>query len=193
VNALFDQLEIDFEGRFRVGSLSEAMEIFETAGDRWNESPLPEGWLEVGDGSTRMVYLSPSGVAYKICKEYWEDYPSANAYEFQNFREISERKLLPEGWFVPKATLFTFNAFYTQFDNRATEPTKQWGTVDVLACEYIPGDDGTLTDDEVDVVFARVGLYDPTQWNAKVHGYTGEFFIIDAGESVQNWPEAAAV
>lgn len=186
MNAVCEQLEFDFDLDNRVGCLSEAREIFEAMGDRWETGVLPEGWTEVGDGSTRVAYLSPSGIVYKVCKEYSLDWLSENAHEYANFKEIKERGLLPKGWHVPRANLYDFTAFYTQWTGR--EPEKKWGRVDVLACEYIPGEECLLSDDEVDVVFSQVGLGDPTILNAKIHEYTKEFYIIDAGELVDRWP-----
>lgn len=194
MNGICEQLEIDLEaewgGEFAVGSMAEATQIFEGTGDRWEHNVLPNGWAEIGDGSTRTAFLSPSGVVYKVCKTYYVDEPSDNAHEYANFKEMNERGLLPKGWMTPLASLYTFQAYYTQWTGQ--EPEKKWGTVDVLACEYIPGPECLLSDDEVDVVFMKVGLHDPTTLNAKIHEYTGEFYIIDAGERVQSWPEPVA-
>lgn len=171
-----------------IGSEEEARQIFEAAGDRWETAVLPSGWEEVGDGSTRVAYLSPSGVVYKVCKEYWDDHPSTNANEAQNIEEIKKRELLPQGWHLPEVTLYAFGAYYTQWEARTEDPTKKWGMVDVIACEYIPGEESLIEDTEIDVVFAKVGLYDPTCLNAKIHGLTGKYYIIDAGEYIDQWP-----
>lgn len=176
-----------------IGSLAEAKQIFNAAGDRWKENVvLPYGWEECGDGSTRVAFLSPSGIVYKICKSYDVNYPSENVHEEKNFRAIKEKGLLPLGWYIPEVTLYRFKALYTQWDRFESEPREKWGQVDVLACEYIPGPEETLDQDTADVVFSHIGLSDPTTFNVKVHGETQDYYIIDAGEWVEAWPEPVA-
>lgn len=175
-----------------IGSIHEAKLIFDACGDRWIDGILPEGWSHLGGGSTREAYLSPSGVVYKICHYYQEDYPSENEYEFFNFARIKQDGRLPKGWMVPEVTLHDFEATFHVYSYDTLNPEMRTCKVAVLASEYVPGPEESLDDSDVAIVFAKVGLTDCTTLNAKRHQETDRYYIIDAGEWVEHWPTPVA-
>lgn len=179
------QLEFAFEGS--LGTEEEAREIFEALGDRFLTAPdtdTPAGWKHLGSGGTRMAFLSPSGVVYKLEFDA-DDYD--NVLEHNNFRKIKGK--LPKGWRVPKSHLHVFLANMTKWDYNTRNKVTKTCYVSVLACEYIEGqlvggwrNRATDTDKEV---FQSVGLYDWHGANA-VRTTNGTTYIIDAGEILRS-------
>lgn len=127
-----------------IGSMAEALVI-----SRWyayadRHADVPEGWKFLSWGTYRDVYLSPSGVIYKIDHYEYSDH-EANLCEA---RAITNGRQIPEyGPWMPEAHLY-----YTE-DLDAP----------VLAMEYIEGE-CELTEQEYQqakqVSTAVSGIYD---------------------------------
>lgn len=175
-----------------IGTLAEAKAIHEAMWDRWEEnySPYlaPEGWDFIGQGSTRTVFLSPSGVAYKLCDEYEDDWQSYNDRELENFARLRDE--LPEGFRVPEATLHVFTGWVNEFNYSRKEPQSRWGRVAILAVEYIEG--SPIHQGERPRVAGQlegVGLFDTARGNV-LQTPTG-YVIVDAGEGLLDQLENA--
>lgn len=61
----------------------------------------PEGWKRLGAGVSRVAFLSPEGVVYKVQRYYGEQWGQSNEREDQNIKEHRLRKL-PEGCRLPR-------------------------------------------------------------------------------------------
>lgn len=169
-----------------IGSLAEAQEIFDAVGDRWNidydPSACPEGWTFLGSGGTRSVYLSPSGVAYKVCHTYEDDdEPSYNDVEHYNFEIIRKYGKLPNRWRVPQSHIHCFNGRYKRYNHKTFKAELGTAKITILACEYIKGVSFHDDPEDMDAVFDSVGLFDTVRSNA-VKGDNGYRYIVDAAE-----------
>lgn len=163
-----------------IGTLAEAREIFEAVGDRWEPIPgPPAGWVKLGEGRDRAVYLSPSGVAYKICHLY-ELSPNKNEVEAKNFDFIKARGRLQGHWAIPEYTLYRFTAVFTQWSESARAPVKAEWPVVVTAVEHIEGKNHPDSF-ETSYAFRRAGLYDACSGNA-LTAKNGKHYILDAAE-----------
>lgn len=177
-----------------IGTLAEAQEIFEAVGDRWkidyDPYDVPEGWKYLGMGGTRSVYLSPSGVAYKVCHEYSDDEPNANEVEHYNFDVIRKYHSLPGKWRVPVSHIHQFEGQYKRYNYKTFKAEPVVARITILACEYVKGQTFTWDDDAEDmhVVFARVGLFDTVRSNA-MKSDNGDRYIVDAAEAYLPVPE----
>lgn len=174
-----------------IGTLEEAQAIFDAVGDRWapdfDERNCPEGWKYLGCGGTRNVYLSPSGVVYKVCHHYYKDEPSVNDVEHANFEVIRTTRKLPRKWRVPKSHLHAFQAQYRKYNYALKETKEIHGRVAILACEYVDGEtvgwNGTPQRKRaMDYAFKKIGLFDNARGNA-MFGNDGYRYIVDAGEA----------
>lgn len=177
-----------------IGTLEEAQEIFDAVGDRWNldyrAENCPEGWTFLGSGGTRSVYLSPSGVAYKVCHNYEdEETPNYNEVEHYNFEVIRKHHTLPGKWRVPMSHIHQFNGRYKRYNAKTFKAEPVITRIAVLACEYVKGETFTWDDPEdMCVVFAHVGLFDTVRSNA-MKGDDGYRYIVDAAEEFLPVPE----
>lgn len=181
-------LDFDFDIEFgSLGTEEEAREIFGAVGDRFLHEPerVPGSWKYIGHGGTRSVYLSPSGVVYKISLDGGDDEPCSNDKEHTNFRRIKQSGRLPRGWRVPKSHLHVFTANYSRWNWETKKPEHRPGRVAVLACEYVPGKLiggwDNKADEETQDVFEAVGLND---WHGAntIQAADGIRYIIDAAE-----------
>lgn len=185
------QLEFDFDTDDNVGTLDEAMELWEAVRGRsfgGNCNP-PEGWEYVGSGGTRAVYRSPTGVCYKICHEYEETDTSHNDVEHVNFRRIEREGKLPPNWRVPRSRLHVFAANMHRWDYHLKREIQRPGRVAVIACDFISGTELGWRMPEEDreemySAFDAVGLHDTGGANA-VMREDGTYFIIDAAERME--------
>lgn len=183
------QLEFEFEGDTLIGTLDEAMELWESQFDRvcGNSNGAPPGWKYVGSGGTRVVYKSPSGVCYKVCYEYDdEEDETHNEVEHKNMRRIDREGKLPKGWRVPKTHLHIFQGHVKRWDYHMRKPKQQPARVVILATDYIDGElvGWSATEDdqnEMSNAFSAVGLCDTGGDNA-VKAKDGTRYIIDAAE-----------
>lgn len=97
-----------------IGNIEDAELIGE-----WDYETLPDGWFDVGEGSSRNAYISPDGVVYKV-----EQRPDgSNSLEYMNYLKIQEAGPL-SGWAVPETSLYILS------ESKA-----------VIAMEYIEGVD----------------------------------------------------
>lgn len=81
-----------------IGSAVEAKTIREGHED----GIMPLGWCRLSEGCFRAVYLSPSGVVYKV---NFNDSEGANEREYNNIISLQSCKL-PEGVRLPLATYY---------------------------------------------------------------------------------------
>lgn len=164
--------------KYGIGSLEEAEFLFNQIttsrfGDRHINTfnLLKNGWKRIGTGSAfRVVWLSPSNVAYKVqMMQGWDGYYDMNSAEVENWRKLTERGYSAN---VPRHTLFTF-----------TFPNKR---VEITAVEFLPYDP-----DSDSVYQADNKLYHTiSRWIGDMHEENlywskdkGVFVVIDAGAS----------
>lgn len=177
-----------------IGSEAEAREIFEAVGDRWNidydPQACPEGWTFLGSGGTRSVYLSPSGVAYKVCHTYEDEEPNYNDIEHYNFELIRKHVKLPELWRVPDSHKHCFNGRYKRYNYKTFAPEQTVAKITILACEHVKGSPFSWEDsvDDMHKAFDAAGLFDTTRSNA-MKGDNGYRYIVDAAETFLSVPE----
>jgi hypothetical protein len=186
------QLELEFESIESVGTLDEAMELWESVRGRsyGNNAEPPEGWEYIDSGGTRMVFKSPTGVCYKVCHEYEGYDKSHNDVEHNNFRRIEREGKLPKNWRVPKSRVHVFSANMRRWDYHMKREIVRPGRVAVLACDFISGEAlGWRSTDEdqaaLQKAFSAVGLHDTGGYNA-VRCEDGTHYIIDAAELMEN-------
>jgi hypothetical protein len=175
-----------------LGSLEEAQEIYEAVGQAWfrGEGEVPPGWSFIGSGGTRRVYLSPSGVAYKVCHHYEDDDQSNNELEYKNFRRIQREGKLPGNWRIPRSYLHKFRGNVSRYNHKTHKEETVPTDITILALDYIDGEGigGHITPppekqqatDEAGVVFSKIGLNDLGGKNVIKSGDT--YYIIDAAE-----------
>lgn len=189
-----EQLEFDFDIDSGLGSLAEAKEIFDAVGDsfRQDHEAVPPGWTYVSSGGTRKVYLSPTGIAYKVCYDYSDDEhePTWNDLEYLNLKRIRREGKLPPGWKVPRTQLHVFQDNITRWvwTNKKEESVRC--RVTILAMDYIYGqtvggwdNEGTPESLSMEEAFRRVGLGDVGGKNA-IKTPEGDHYIIDAAEEM---------
>lgn len=129
---------------------------------------LPDGWIHLGSGGYRTVFLSPRGWVYKILNGRWRDDNTReyNEMEFNNYVRCSRDKI--KGWYVPKTTLYYVD------------------DTSVIAMEYIDGEfDGGGDDEPVwnrawDAVTEIWDMIDLHPWNVLVMA-SGTRALIDLG------------
>ena len=97
-----------------IGSRMLAEALTALYSDAWDNSPELAGFSYVGEGCSRVVYLGPDNVVYKILQG---DYDEANLDEAENYKLIDRKGGLPGGWELAKCRLIG----------------------DVLAMEYVEG------------------------------------------------------
>lgn len=169
-----------------IGSMEEAKEIWDyytnqQYTDDFDETRSPDGWSYVGDGSSRIAYLSPSGVVYKVQRFADDEF---NADEHVNFAYIRQSGKLPDGWRIPDSSLYQFTAIVMTMDYQRREPVPSLGDVKVIALEFIEGvpigyQDYAIRREMLEGM-EKVGLIDGARGNTLL---TSEgFCIVDAGE-----------
>lgn len=173
-----------------IGTVDEAKEIFDFYTARqWDEDfsvyHCPDGWEYIGDGSSRIAYLAPSGVVYKVQRYADEAY---NHQEHSNFEHIRKSGSLPMGWRVPESWLHTFATIIVGFDYQTKKPLPAPGVVAVIALEFVKGRpvgyDDFMVRAEMLEGMEKMGLFDGARGNT-LRTEDG-FCIVDAGEGYLN-------
>lgn len=88
-----------------IGKEEEAETILTHVREIGLEYLIPEGWERLGTGSYRSVWLSPSGVAYKVAHQ--RSYNTHQEVEVDALRRISGMEP-PEGCRLPEFGVFRF-------------------------------------------------------------------------------------
>lgn len=182
------QLTLDIPGLDPVGSLDEAMELWEYYQDRTkgNGDGTPPNWEYLGSGGTRVAYKSPTGVCYKVCYEYDEDDQTYNEVEHKNMQRIRREGKLPNGWKPLRTYLHVFESHQRKWDyHMRTQKTNTLRVV-ILACDYIEGQaicwlSAPAEMNEMHRAFAACGLTDTGGANA-IRANDGTYYVIDAAE-----------
>lgn len=119
---------------------------------------LPEGWRNLGSGSTRTAYLSPSGVVYKVGRERNN---KVEAEAIESF--YKQGKAEDENYYIPKAAMFACGVLamervegkkrgggdsWSVQEERGSAALSALGIADVGRHNYVIMEDG------------RVGCYD---------------------------------
>lgn len=94
-----------------IGNLLDAQTIYRRR--RNGNGPLPKGWKKIGEGSFRQAYLSPDGVVYKVCKEYYSNSSqdaktNDNDLEFLQYSRIKKQRIKYKGWKINPVESFYF-------------------------------------------------------------------------------------
>lgn len=146
-----------------VGDPVEAWRIQQWKDESGDRNALPEGWRYLGSGVQRSVYLSPTGVAYKIGSGNDTEYECATTLQ-DKLRASSARTVRATSiLYFPKVHLFNNG---------------------VLAMEYIEGerpDDDSYEFSEAEDMADSLGIsYDFHSGNV-IEMADGRFAIIDYG------------
>lgn len=130
--------------------------------------PLPAGWKKIGEGSFRSCYLSPDGVVYKVCYDYFtiDNGPNENDNEYLNWYRIKSQKKRVPGWKIPDVSIYSW-----------FEGNKH---ISVVAMEYVQGTHEIFDDDEEcagDWGMSEFGIEDRHEGNYIVSGKTR--YLVD--------------
>jgi hypothetical protein len=97
-------------------------------------SEAPEGWKRLGRGVSRIAFLSPEGVAYKVDRYPDDGYSQTNEREAANLRKFYLRKM-PKGCRLPRFS-------YYPLDRNGVMAMEAFTTL--LRDRYKQGDDRDL-------------------------------------------------
>lgn len=145
-----------------LGNVADAKLIYHSQGNQSRISP-PDGWVRLGKGAFRKVYLSPDRIVYKVAFNY-KLAVNNNDDEYNNFLKIRDRKF--RGWRIPEVHTFQWRDVERNHD------------VTVNTMDFIPGVHELPTIKTHWPAFERFGLFDDTTENY-VLGHDGYRYIVD--------------